>query len=361
MSVLVILVVMVVVFWVMNLLLSKFALKGLTCTRAFSKPAVFEGEAGEMIEVVRNDRPMIVPWLRVESYISPHLRLGSQDNLHVADSMYYCSLFSLMPYQQVKRRHKVKFLHRGAYDLGNASLTAGDMLGLKQCTQEQAMRVPVLVYPRLLDERDIPEPLSRLLGETIAQRQLLTDPFLVRGIRPYLPGDPVRDIHWPATARTGETMLRVHDHTAQTRLMVILNAQRTPNQWGDRMMDYEEGDLEYAISVAATLCIRALRAGLPAGFAANMPLDKGTDSVIMLPCGGSAREEELLTAFARLTIRRTLRFPTFLESLSSCTGMDMMVLSCYDSEEIQSAIRTLRRAGNNVQLHVLSGKEVQPS
>lgn len=360
MNVLVILVVMAVVFALLNLLLDKFALKGLKCTRAFSKPAVFEGEEAEMIEVVRNDRPMIVPWLRVESYISPHLRLGNQENLHVADSMYYCSLFSLMPYQQVKRRHKVKFLHRGAYDLGNASLTAGDMLGLSQSTREQAMSVPVLVYPRLLDERDVPEPLSRLLGETIAQQQLLTDPFLVRGIRPYLPGDPVQDIHWPATARMGETMLRVHDHTAQTRLLVVMNAQRTANQWGDRIMDYEEGDLEYLISVAATLCVRALRSGLPAGFAANMPLDKGEDSVILLPSGGSAREEELLTAFARLTIRRTLRFPTFLESLTSCTGMDMLVISCYDSEEIQSAMGKLRRAGNNVQLHVLAIKEAQP-
>lgn len=360
MSVFVILVVMAAVFALMNLPLSKFVLKGLTCTRAFSRPAVFEGEEGEMIEVVRNDRPMIVPWLRVESYISPHLQIGSQDNLHVADSMYYCSLFSLMPYQQVKRRHKVKFLHRGAYDLGNASLTAGDMLGLSQSTHEQAMSVPVLVYPRLLDERDIPEPLSRLLGETIAQRQLLTDPFLVRGIRPYLPGDPVRDIHWPATARTGETMLRVHDHTAQTRLLVVINAQRTANQWGDRIMEYEEGEMEHMISMAATLCVKALRAGLPAGFAANMPLDKGEDSVILLPSGGSAREEELLTAFARLTIRRTLRFPTFLESLNSCSGMDMLVLSCYDSEEIQSAMNTLRRAGNNVHLHVLAGKGAQP-
>lgn len=359
MNVLVILVVLVALFLLANLLLDKFALKGLKCTRAFSRPAFFEGEEGEMIEIVRNDRPMIVPWLRVESYISPHLQLGNQDNLHVADSMYYCSLFSLMPYQQVKRRHRVRFIHRGAFDLGNASLTAGDLLGLNQSTREQAMSVPVLVYPRLLDERDLPEPLSRLLGETIARRHLLTDPFLVRGIRPYLPGDPVRDIHWPATARMGDTMLRVHDHTAQTRLLVVMNAQRTVNQWGDRLMDYEEGEMEQMISVAATLCVRALRAGLPAGFAANMPLDKGEDSVMLLPSGGSAREEELLTAFARLTLRRTLRFPTFLESLTSLSGMDVLVLSCYDSEEIQSALSKLRRAGNNVQLHVMYGKEAQ--
>lgn len=355
MSALVILVILAGVYSLAGVLLQKVGLKGLTCTRAFSRPAVFEGDDGEMIEVVRNDRPMIIPWLRVESRISQHLRLGRQDNLHVSGSMYYCSLFTLMPYQQVRRRHKVRFLHRGEYNLGSASLTAGDVLGLFQCNREQAMSVPVLVYPRLLAEDEVPAPLSRLMGEVISRRQLLSDPFLVRGIRPYQPGDPVRDIHWPATARMGETQVRVHDRTAQTRLMVILNVQRKDAQWGDVLMDYEEGDIEYGISVAATLCVQALRAGLAAGFAANMPVGEEKSCTVMLPSGGAAREEEMLTTFARLTILRTLGFPTFLESLTAYSGLDMLILSCYDSDEIQAAMRQLRRSGNQVELHLLKG------
>ena len=65
--------------------LQRVGLRGLRCTRAFSRQAVFQGEEAEMIEVVRNDRPVIIPWLRVESHISPYLRLGRQDNLHVSD------------------------------------------------------------------------------------------------------------------------------------------------------------------------------------------------------------------------------------------------------------------------------------
>ena len=340
--------------------LKRVGLRGLTCTRAFSRQAVFEGEEAEMIEVVRNDRPVIIPWLRVESHISPYLRLGKQDNLHVSDEMYYCSLFTLMPYQQIRRRHRVRFLHRGYYDLGNASLTAGDVLGLYQCSREQAMSVPVTVYPRLLGEDEVPEPLARLIGETAARRQLLTDPFLVRGIRPYQPGDPVRDIHWPATARMGDTQLRVRDYTAQTRLLVVFNAQRTANQWGEIIMDYEEGAIEEEISMAATLCVMALHMGLPAGFAANMPMDRGAESALFLPVTGRAREEELLTAFAHLTVKRTLRFVTFLETLTSLNGMDMLILSCYDSEEVQQAIGKLRRAGNQVTLHLLDAGRGKP-
>jgi len=116
-------------------------------------------------------------------------------------------------------------------------------------------------------------------------------------------------------------------------------------------------DIEQEIALAATLCIRALRAGLCAGFAANMPLHKeSTESTILLPEGGAAREEEILAAFARLRVVRTLRFPTFLDTLSTCTGLDMVVLSSYDSPEIQEKLDTLRRQGNTVRLYVLESR-----
>ena len=366
MSVIVILAVMAAIYGVMGLLLVKFGLRGLQCTRAFSRAAVFEGDEGEMIEIVRNDRPMIVPWLRVESHISPRLQLGrvsreegssaaqaARENLNVSGSRYYSSLFTLLPYQQIRRRHRVRFLHRGVYDLGGASLSVGDVLGLFQQTREQQMHVPVTVFPHLLDERELPRPLSLLLGETLSRRPLLTDPFLVRGIRDYLPGDPVRDIHWPATARMGTAQVRIFDHTARMKLMVILNAQRKDTQWGDHLMEYEEGEIEYGISVAATLCVHALRSGLSAGFAANMPFGEEKESVVMLPDGGAAREEELLTAFARLTLVRTLAFPLFLDTLTDVTDMDVLVLSCYDSPDVQKGLDKLRRQGNQVTLHIL--------
>jgi len=219
------------------------------------------------------------------------------------------------------------------------------------------MHVPVLVFPRLLDEREMPIPLSLLLGDASAQRQLLTDPFLVRGIRDYQMGDPVRDIHWPATARMGQAQVRLFEHTTRMKLMVILNGQLTEEQWGSKLMDYEEESIEYGISVAATMCVWALRNGLMAGFAANLPIDKGVDSVVLPPGGGPAREEELLTAFARLSILRTQSFKYFLSTLTDLTDLDIIVLSCYDSEEMQLGLEKLRRQNNRVMLHVLEGQQ----
>ena len=189
MNVLVYLIILVVLYllWILTI---RYGLKHLWCSRAFSTDALLEGESCELVEIVRNDKPILIPWLRLESRISPHLHLGNQENLNVSGEMYYCSLFTMAPYQQIKRRYKVRFTRRGYYDLGNASLTVGDVLGLFKIQRNQELSAPICIYPQLLEQEDLPSPISRLTGELVRRRQLLEDPFLVRGIRAYRPGDP---------------------------------------------------------------------------------------------------------------------------------------------------------------------------
>ena len=53
---------------------SRFNFKSLKYTRTFSKRSVYEGETVEMVEQIVNRKLLPVPWLRVESRISPDLR-----------------------------------------------------------------------------------------------------------------------------------------------------------------------------------------------------------------------------------------------------------------------------------------------
>lgn len=333
-------------------LLVRFGLKGLSYQRHFSRKTGFEGEEAELIEVIRNDRPFFVPWLRAESRISPFLRFGRQDNLSVTGERYHRSIFTLRPFQQITRRHRVRLAHRGVYDAGNVTLTVGDLLGLNGKGRELYSPAEILVYPRLLMEDELPLPVSRLQGDLIVRRHLVSDPFLVNGIRDYQMGDAVRDIHWPATARMGSLQVKTHDYTADTRLLVVINAQMSEEQWGD-LMDYEQALIEYAISLAATVCVRVLCAGVAAGFAANMPLAGEETPALFPPERYNAREEELLRAFARLKILRCRNFLSFLDDLSFLRGTDILLLSAYTSEGMEEKIRQLRYLGNTVTVHLL--------
>jgi hypothetical protein len=205
-----------------------------------------------------------------------------------------------------------------------------------------------------LEQEDLPSPISRLTGELVRRRQLLEDPFLVRGIRAYRPGDPVRDIHWPATARVGETQVRVHDYSAQTKLLVILNVQRDEMQWGDVLPEEDEAITEYGISLAATICVQAIRGGMPVGFMSNMPQGNERKGVtLLMPDDQPGQEEAILSACAGLNTICGVNILTMLRDMDQYSGLDILILSRYDAEGLQEEMEKLRQGGNQVYLHVV--------
>ena len=192
----------------------------------------------------------------------------------------------------------------------------------------------------------------------IVRRHVTTDPFFNNGVRPYQRGDQRRDIHWPATARmAGQLQVKTHDYTADTKLMVLINCQMSENQWSD-LMDYEQAVIEYAVSLAATVCLRVLSAGVAAGFAANMPVEDDQKGCAQFPPAFYAgREEELLSAFAHLRILRTRSFLSFLEDFYFLRDTDILLISPYTSPAMEERLAQLRRLGNTVTVYQLP-KEV---
>ena len=337
---------------VQTLLLALFGLRGFSYERSFSRPAASEGEPVELIEVIRNRSPFFLPWVRVETSLPASFAFSTREEVEIRGMHYHVSVFTLMPFSQVTRRHHVTLTRRGHYRLEGASLTAGDLFGMNPLMREISAPAEILVWPKLLPDISGQLPSFRSQGEVSVRRWIQPDPFLVSGIRGYRTGDPERDIHWAATARTGSLQVKTRDYTADPRLMVLINGQKTESQWGD-LMDYEQEQIEYAVSLAASLCVDALRRGLEAGFAASMPLDEETVCACLPPQRYAGWEETLLSAFASLRIRMLHSFPTFLEQLPRMTGTDIVILSCYDSPEIQQKMNRLRQMGNSVTLKIL--------
>jgi uncharacterized protein (DUF58 family) len=346
------LVVLAAFFIVQGRLVNRFAFRRLEYARRFSRAAAFEGETVQMIEVIRNRKLMPVPWVKAESQISPYLRFHADTANEISGNRYHKSIFFLRPYQQITRTHTVRLAKRGYYRAGSVVLVAGDLLGLAAPVMQTDTGAAIEVYPRLLDTGDLPVPSSRWQGDWMVKRWIVPDPVWIGGIRPYAAGDDPGDIHWRATARTGRLQVKVHDQTADPRLMVVINAQMSEHQWGD-LMEYEQETVETMISIAANLCVNAVRVGVDAGFAANIPLDGGTEPAVLLPSRSGARETELLSAMAHLTVKHTRTILALLDNLCAYTGIDMLILSVYDSELLERRIRELRLRGNTVMLQLM--------
>lgn len=334
-----------------SLLISRFGLKGFSYRREFSRREAAAGETVEYTEVIRNKGPLLLPWVRLESRMPASFEFRTREEVEIRSGRYHKSVFTLSTFCQVTRRHRVVLRQRGHYVLAQTALTMGDLLGLSPVIRDLDAPAEIYVYPAPPAE-DPSVPASREQGEVSVPRWIQPDPFLVNGIRPYRPGDPERSVHWNATARTGEIQVKTMDHTSCPRLMVLINSQLRQDQWGE-LTEEEQPRVEQAISLAAALCLDALGKGMEAGFAANMPLDEDDADALMLPSRGTGWEAELLRAFACLRVRRTLRFPTFLSQLPPLPGTDILILSCYDSEDIREGMQRLAYAGASVSLRVL--------
>lgn len=354
-------------FWLLLVLLAvgaiqsfifgKFNFRGLKYTRYFSKKSVYEGETVELVEQIVNRKILPVPWLRVESRISPDLRFQSanEERETSEDEQYHKSVFYLGPYSRVTRRHKIKCLHRGDYRLTTVGVTSGDLVNFGSVTKQLDVSAHLLVYPRLLSEDEMDLPSRKWQGDVIVKRWIMPDPFLVGGLREYRTGDPMRAVHWGASARTGKLQVKTFDYTADPKLLVVLNIQMQEHQWSETMR-YEQKVIEYGISLAATLITHAISAGVEAGFACNGQLSiRPEEPVVIPPVLASAQAEQLLSAMAELQILRARNFPTFLEELSAFQDMDILILTAYDSELIEQGINALRMRGNSVTLNVIGG------
>ena len=353
MNALMLLAALFVLFYLQAFVIRHFALKRLTYERRFSKQNAFEGETVQMIEVIQNKKLLPVPLLKAESRISPNLSFIKAVDTQISGEQYHKSVFYLKPYTRLIRSHTVRLKKRGCYQAGMVGLTATDLLGVDSMARKVETAAAIEVYPRVMPLSDMPLPASRWQGDLIVKRWIMPDPLWVSGIRAYTPGDALSSIHWRATARAGELQVKVHEPTADIKMLVVINAQMTELQWAD-LMPYEQQTVEDMISLAAGLSVEALKNGMEAGFAVNLPMDSEDCPTILPPARHADREGELLSAMAHLTIARTRTFPMLLDMLSAFTGMDMLLLSVYDSEMIQEKIEMLRLRGNTVQLHVMS-------
>ncbi|RMD79375.1 MAG: DUF58 domain-containing protein, partial [Chloroflexi bacterium] len=115
-------------------------------------------------------------------------------------------------YERVIWRYRLRCERRGTFRFGPAQAQSGDPFGIYRSETTFAADATLLVYPRLRSLAELGLPARDPLG-LVRASALLRDPLRVVGVREYTPSDPLKDIHWAATARTGTLQTRVYEPT----------------------------------------------------------------------------------------------------------------------------------------------------
>lgn len=326
------------------------ALKSVSYSRSFSRPRVFAGEQVELVEVLENNKLAPVPWVRVESRISPALRFKSQENLEIALDSFHKSLFFLAPLSKITRRHDIRCLRRGYYDCGAVYLAAGDLFGLAAQRRDLLTPARLYVYPAIPRAEELPSSALKWQGDVTVRRWILPDPMLINGIREYRPGDSRKDVHWGATAKTGVLQVKSHDFSVSPRVLLCLNAQISDMVYG--AMEPKDAEfIENGVSISAALAAWCCENGLDVGFCSNGENQAAPEERLFIPPGsGEAKLNEILEALAVLNIKRHGGFHSLLDGLiaSGASELDIAVVSAYWSDSLEERAARLRKQNNSV-------------
>ncbi|MGG1520044.1 DUF58 domain-containing protein [Paenibacillus oryzisoli] len=340
-------------FFLQHKLMGRWGFRGLQIDRKFDRAHAHAGEDMLMIETIMNRKLLPIPWLRLEATLSTGLRFGQMNNLEVSTGSLFQnhrSLFTLMPYTRIVRRHHVHCARRGWYKLETVAAAMGDLIGMQAASKTHRLHVELLVYPRLVQPEDVPILSSRWQGDVIVRRWMVPDPFLVSGVREYRFGDTMNSIHWKATARTGRLQVYNREFTADPRLVIVVNSQVTEEMW-DAVTDPEL--VEKGLSYAATLADYAISQGVPVGFGYNgWRLDAPGVPVYCAPEGGAQQLDYLFETMAKLAISCARSCEDFLQQLleEETSPVDIFLLTAYISEGMHERIEELEDAGHTVSL-----------
>ncbi|MGY2085022.1 DUF58 domain-containing protein [Blastococcus sp. SYSU DS0539] len=162
-------------------------------------------------------------------------------------------------------RYRLLGRHRGRYQLGPLRLRIVDPFGLVERTVAGTETAPLAVVPRV-------RPLGREgpggehgSGGDGARRALAVHGDDDVSVREYRQGDDLRKVHWRATARTGELMVRLEERPWRAQGTLLLDtrarahlvapaghtARRVPGPPGD---DCPPADsLEWLVEAAASI------------------------------------------------------------------------------------------------------------
>jgi len=325
--------------------------------REFSDHGVYEGDSVTLIETLYNNSKFPLITLYAESYLFPDLKLSEFEYRDKKAMQLFQSKFTLiMPYMQIKRKHKIICQKRGRFQLESAELF------LAGTSRYVDSRAELFVYPKILPAPTTPFPVGVLMGESISRRMLVRDPFSISGIRPYTQGDPFNLINFKATAKAygvAAQPLRVNnlDYCSNRTFKVYINFQTDPKNPIPSVIFNQM--MEDSMSYTADIIRVTTENGYRLGLACNCVCNDGSYGLNFPIHSGELHAREMLSKMSEVRIASSVSFSSLI-SQDVETGMadtEIFIFTSYTDDETEIAIEGLKRNRNSVNVIIPSPDE----
>jgi uncharacterized protein (DUF58 family) len=291
----------------------------------------FEGETAVFVAKVRSNARLPRMFLQI-SELLPHPLEPER-----ADSEF----FNVPPKAEIEVRYEVEFSRRGAYTLDQFIVTALDPLGIYSFSKRVASPAEFVVYPVPQQIPDLVRSGAERFGfrdiPVAAARGSGVDPD---GVREYVPGDPLRRMHWKSTARTGKLSVIEFEESRAVNVVMALDTRE-----GTDVGEGNQTTLEYLVTAAASIAQMIIRQG------ASVRLFAGDEPTAAAAAGhGTEQLYTVLDTLARVEARER---ESFSKRIISTVGMlqpgtTLILLTADMDEDLPEVVAAYTSAGIQV-------------
>jgi uncharacterized protein (DUF58 family) len=180
--------------------------------------------------------------------------------------------------------------HRGLYTLGPTTLRTSDPFGIYTVTIHDAASATLMVMPPVVPLPPIQVAPGGRAGDGTPRVNAPERTVSSASVREYIPGDSLRWIHWPTTARRNELFVRIFEGAPAGDWWIILDLDKQV-QIGDK----ENSTQEHGIILAASLADQGMRSGRSVGLVTH-----GEDLVWLAPQMSDEHNWNILRSLALL-------------------------------------------------------------
>lgn len=242
---------------------------------------------------------------------------------HVGARPLTMTVRSLSAGAEVLYTNEVPTERRGRHRVGPLVLDRSDALGLACRRLSLSDTATLWVYPRVHPVRVLATGRHRQHHDGPAAEAAPRGSVELREVREYVVGDEVRHLHWKATARTGQLMIRDCADPNQPRFTVLVDNRP------------ENPGFEAAVEIAASLLVAAVNADHRSRLVTSSGVDVTTT-------GGSAAVRRLLDELCVLDRATETGLPLAHPALIQAGGDSLVVISAAVSPADRATLAALR-------------------
>lgn len=234
---------------------------------------------------------------------------------------------------------------RGQYHLGPWTLQTSDPFGLFLVQIYYPQQTEIIINPPVHTNLPVHLPAGESSGRERSRHRAWQATVNAATVREYQPQDPLRWMHWKATARRGELMVRQFDLDVTGDIWLLPDMDRA-TQLGEEL----DGTEEHLIILAASLAGQAIRLNRKVGVATY-----GARPQLIPPATGQGQQWRILRTLALAQADGQAPLTLALHDLTRVIrrGAALLVLTSTAQTDWLSALLPLAQKGVQTQVILL--------